>query len=578
MDARSQRELDQLEFTAEENRYETQRQATQPSSSQQQQQSEVLRRLKELAQRQQDWNERVKELQTALQEAKTAAEREEIQRRLKRLREEEQQMLADIDALRQQMDRPENQERMADARRELDQTRSEVNRAAEALNQNSVPQALTSGVRAERQIQELRDNLRQQNSSQFADDMRQLRTAARELAQRQEDLGNQLQALNEPKRKTLTTADTRTDLADRFTQQRKQVTNLLDQATQITQQAEASEPLLAKKLYDTVRQTQQEKTDNTLDLAAELLRRSFVPQATEFEQRAHRNIEDFKRGIEGAAESVLGDETESLRQARRQIDDLLAQAEQEAAQSRSNAMNALVDSGAAGATNRTTNGPARTATAAPSPETTNRMAAASPGAGSRNAAAASGATNQSAAASAGDTNRLAAAGNQNGAGSESPRSTPSPNQARQGRRLSPTDNPASGGMPNATPRAEAQATQSGGQSGGGPITGPQYGPWSDRLRDVEEMLDQPEWRNEIARVRDRAQALRVDFKRQGKMPQLSQIQLDIINPLAEVRGRISEELARRASPDSLVPLDRDPVPNRFSELVRRYYEQLGNDK
>ena len=30
--------------------------------------------------------------------------------------------------------------------------------------------------------------------------------------------------------------------------------------------------------------------------------------------------------------------------------------------------------------------------------------------------------------------------------------------------------------------------------------------------------------------------------------------------------------------EALVPLDRDPVPNRYSELVRKYYEELGKDK
>ena len=29
--------------------------------------------------------------------------------------------------------------------------------------------------------------------------------------------------------------------------------------------------------------------------------------------------------------------------------------------------------------------------------------------------------------------------------------------------------------------------------------------------------------------------------------------------------------------DQLVPIDRDPVPGRYSDLVRRYYEQLGKD-
>ena len=585
MDARSQRQLDQLEFASEENRYETQRQAASPPSAEQQEQSQVLRRLKELAQRQQDWNERLKELQTALQEAKTAAERDEISRRLKRLREEEQQMLADIDELRQRMERPANQSRLADARRDLDQTRSDVNQAAEALDQNSVPQALTSGVRAERQLQQMRENLRQQNSSQFADDMRQLRTAARELAQRQGELGNRLQNLAEPQRKTLETSQERTDLAGQFTQQRKQVTNLLDQASQITQQAEAAEPLLARKLYDTVRKSQQEKTDNTLDLAAELLRRSFLPQAAQFEQRARQNINDLKQGIESAAESVLGDETEALRQARRQIDELLAQAEKEGAQSRSNAMSALVNTmaanaanatNAASAANRTTNAPALGANAAGESPVTNLASANS----RRSLADNNGQRSQT------DNNGQRSQTDNNGqrspADNDSSRPAPGQNRAGSGQQRRP-------GQPNdsASDRASARprsldplfnSSQNGDPGGGGPITGSQYADWSERLRDVQEMLDEPEWRNQVARVRDRAQSLRMDFKRLGTLPEWTSIQSGIVQPLAEVRSRINDELARRASRDSLVPLDRDPVPNRYSELVRRYYEQLGNEK
>ena len=38
---------------------------------------------------------------------------------------------------------------------------------------------------------------------------------------------------------------------------------------------------------------------------------------------------------------------------------------------------------------------------------------------------------------------------------------------------------------------------------------------------------------------------------------------------------MAEELARRDSDRAVTPIDRDPVPARFAEMVRRYYEQLG---
>jgi hypothetical protein len=113
------------------------------------------------------------------------------------------------------------------------------------------------------------------------------------------------------------------------------------------------------------------------------------------------------------------------------------------------------------------------------------------------------------------------------------------------------------------------------ETGEGPLTGAEYTQWSDRLREVEEMVDVPELRNEVLRVRERARQMRTDFKRHSKEPQWPIVRSQIAEPLAEIRQRVAEELAKRESSDSLVPIDRDPVPQKFSDLVRRYYEKLG---
>jgi hypothetical protein len=95
---------------------------------------------------------------------------------------------------------------------------------------------------------------------------------------------------------------------------------------------------------------------------------------------------------------------------------------------------------------------------------------------------------------------------------------------------------------------------------------------------VEELLDIPDLRNQVAGVRERARNLRMAFKHDAKPPQALVLRSQIAEPLVEVRNRINEELARRASKDSLVPIDRDPVPQKYSELVRRYYEKLGGSQ
>jgi hypothetical protein len=113
---------------------------------------------------------------------------------------------------------------------------------------------------------------------------------------------------------------------------------------------------------------------------------------------------------------------------------------------------------------------------------------------------------------------------------------------------------------------------------GGPITGDGFREWSDRMRDVEELLNDPELRAEAARIRDRVRGAREEYRRHAKVPDWKQLQGLVADPIRELRDRIAEEVRRRESPDALVPIDRDPVPPQFAEGVRRYYERLGSGR
>ena len=112
----------------------------------------------------------------------------------------------------------------------------------------------------------------------------------------------------------------------------------------------------------------------------------------------------------------------------------------------------------------------------------------------------------------------------------------------------------------------------------GPLTGGDYRQWSERLRDVEEMLDQDELRNEAARVRDRARTIRAEFTRHGTEPQWDLVLDNIMGPLVELRKEVADQLAHMQTDESLVPIDRDPVPDRYAERVRRYFENLGDQQ
>lgn len=110
------------------------------------------------------------------------------------------------------------------------------------------------------------------------------------------------------------------------------------------------------------------------------------------------------------------------------------------------------------------------------------------------------------------------------------------------------------------------------------MTGEGFRRWSDRLRDVEEMVDNPDLSAEAARIRQKARELRAEFKRHSRPPNWDIVRGQLAAPLAELEQRVSEELSRRESKKALVPLDRDPVPPEYSEKLRKYYERLGSGR
>jgi hypothetical protein len=111
----------------------------------------------------------------------------------------------------------------------------------------------------------------------------------------------------------------------------------------------------------------------------------------------------------------------------------------------------------------------------------------------------------------------------------------------------------------------------------GPMTGREFVQWSDRLRDVEEVLQTPRLRLDVARVREQARLWRAEQKRHAGEPNWDLLEESVINPLRIVQNRVAEELARLGSREAVVPVDRDPVPQKYSDLVSRYYERLGSE-
>jgi hypothetical protein len=119
----------------------------------------------------------------------------------------------------------------------------------------------------------------------------------------------------------------------------------------------------------------------------------------------------------------------------------------------------------------------------------------------------------------------------------------------------------------------------GGLESSSPLMGEDYAQWTDRLRDIEKLVRDPELKAQAARVREAARDFRKEYKRHSKEPQWELVKKLISNPLQELQRRVQEELVRKtAKENELVPLDRDPVPDRFRSELDRYFERLGGEQ
>jgi hypothetical protein len=657
--SRRQQQLDQLRLDEEQNRYETQRAANaQEDNPQQRETRQVLNRLRELAQRQEDLNRQMRELQSALQQARDEQQREEIKRQLARLRDQQQQQLRDTDDLRDRMDQPENQERMADSRQQLEQTREDVRRASESLEQGQLPEAASAGARAGEQLNNLRDEFRKSASGQFNESMNQMRQDARQLDENQKQVAQRMSELDNDKNReqqgSLRGGAQREQIANQLGEQKQQLDRLMENMRKTIDDAEPTEPLLSKQLYDAVRQASQQQTDKALDASRQLVERGFTTEARQAEQQAGQGIAQLRDGVEQAARSVLGDEGEALRRARNELDQLSQQLQRELDRNRPERREARGGPGTQ-PTTRPGNSSREQYVQGTGPSTRDSR---------RSATSAGGSSTQPAR----DRDRIARGGPATRESRQRPEGNDlgQPPTTRQGEPLAQADTRESrpgqrdgqraglraeqsdgaqaradqppgqepgrepGQQQSAQPRDRSQQEPSqrgsrqtqaneranqpganqpgdlqgerrdtrnrrptdetlerlatGGQTGRGGanergvLTGDEFVDWSDRLRDVEEMVTDPRFRSEAARIRERVRQMRADFTRHEKPPNWDLVESMVAQPLVELRDAVNDELLRHSAKEAMVPIDKEPVPPKYADQVRRYYERLGSGR
>ncbi|HAN97401.1 MAG TPA: hypothetical protein DCQ98_08215 [Planctomycetaceae bacterium] len=128
-----------------------------------------------------------------------------------------------------------------------------------------------------------------------------------------------------------------------------------------------------------------------------------------------------------------------------------------------------------------------------------------------------------------------------------------------------------GGNPNGRGTGERRDRS----SGVSPLVGDDFRDWSERLEDVESLIPSGPLRDEATRIRERAELMRRDYLRHSLPPDEATIGTAIAEPLERLTLEIAAERRRLEGKDAAVRLDRDEIPQRFEDQVRRYFERLG---
>lgn len=701
-----------LELKQKEQRYEEEKAATEEQTAEQQENLQVLNRLKELARRQEALAEKIKELQNQIAKAKTEEEKQELDNQLKRLQAEQEQLLSDLDDLKERMEKPENAQNMAEAKEQLEQTREKVSEAAEQLKEEKLADAANSATRAQRELEKMQEDFRQKTSKKFAEEVKQIRQQARDAAENEkkisEALENQKEAGSDIEKNMQNAAQSR-----QVAEQQEKVEKLLNSMRQLSEQAEESEPLLHRNLYDAVRKAQTSGLEENLKETRDQLRYGSQAEAKDAERKAANAIEELRKGVEKAAESVLGSESEALRVAKNELDKLIKEAQEQEAAGEGQKGKEGQKTADAGEPKAAEKG-AKAGEGQPGKDGQPKDGQSAekgekPGAGEQPGKDGQGKEPGKDGQGQGKEPKMAGEGQQPGKEGEGKDGEGQPqdpkmagagqkpgqgdakgeqtaeNGQKPGQGMQPGEKGQGGQQPNPEGQGEGQGqasaqqpkgnqpgqqpgkdgqgkgmgqgqgepqTAENGQQPGegqqrgqgqqpgegknqgrgqgrgqaqmqtadsnmglgitgdrdsdndrrrpqitggavpealffddskeqpdsGVFTGSGYEQWSDRLRNVEELLNNPELRNEAAKVQDRARALRIELKRSNEAPQVANLNTRITQPLMELRDRVVEELSKKDAGKNLAPVDRDPVPAEFRDLVKRYYQELGAGK
>jgi len=361
--------------------------------------------------------------------------------------------------------------------------------------------------------------------------------------------------------------------------QKEDLQQLLEGIKDTVEQAESSEPLLAEQLYDTFRDSVQENTEQRLDRIPLLIERGLDQPALEDAKAVSDQIQKLRQRIEDASQNVLGNETESLRRAMQEIQEAQSEVDSELQrQSGQGAEDPDSENSNSGNSNPEDSNPEDPSRS--SQQSSNKQQSSNSEEDRNNE---QGRNNEGVRDQDSQNNSAGSEGNSEGRKSGTPGNSggPAPRDSQSRGDADPQQSileqiEAEQATENRAEDRRAGRSRGEGSVQAAPITGGDYAQWSDRLREAEELIRDPNWKAEAARIREAARDFRVEYLRHSKEPQWDLVKKLVSEPLKDLQKKVKEELLRKsAKQNEIVPLDRDPVPERFQSKLDRYFEELG---
>ena len=604
-----QQQIEQLQLEQSASRYEQESQPMPEEAPADKEMRQVMNRLDELAKRQADLNDQIRELDVQLQLEKEESKRAEFEEQLQRLREEQGEMIRDTDEVLERMNTSDmnatdSQQNMEEARKQVEQAREQMQQAQQQLENQQTSSALNSATRAQQSVDQTRQQLREQSSQALERQVSNLVQQAQNIEKRQSELVQLLKdrtADESPKtgdpsapRESMLRSEAElsqqanpaSNPSKGWKSQKEDLQQLLEGIKDTVEQAESSEPLLAEQLYDTFRDSVQENTEQRLDRIPLLIERGLDQPALEDAKAVSDQIQKLRQRIEDASQNVLGNETESLRRAMQEIQEAQSEVDSElqrqSGQGAEDPDSENSNSGNSNPEDSNPEDPSRSSQQSSNKQQSSNSEEDRNNEQGRNNEGVRDQDSQNNSAGS-EGNSAGSEGNSEGRKSGTPGNSggPAPRDSQSRGNADPQQSileqiEAEQATENRAEDRRAGRSRGEGSVQAAPITGGDYAQWSDRLREAEELIRDPNWKAEAARIREAARDFRVEYLRHSKEPQWDLVKKLVSEPLKDLQKKVKEELLRKsAKQNEIVPLDRDPVPERFQSKLDRYFEELG---